>query len=212
MKIPKKLRPIHDLYAKNIREMGATPKAVGWKTDECQQLRFEKLVSVVPETKNVGISINDYGCGYGALLTYFRKKRHLQVTRYNGYDISQEMLAAAQREQRAFTGRLNLLASEKITTRADYSFVSGTFNVRLDLTPEAWEMYLREKLCEIDRFSRKGFAFNCLTSYVDYEESHLYYGDPCYWFEYCKKNFSKRVSLLHDYPLWEWTMIVKKEA
>ena len=212
MKVPKKLRPIHDLYAKNIREMGVTPKAVGWKTDECQQMRFEKLAAVISEEKSAGVTVNDYGCGYGAMLKYLRKKRHIQVTRYNGYDISKEMLAAAQKELSAFTGRLNLVASENITTVADYSFVSGTFNVRFDVTTAAWEKYLRGKLFELDRYSKKGFAFNLLTSYVDYEEYHLYYGDPCYWFEYCKKNFSKRVSLLHDYPLWEWTMIVKKEA
>ena len=60
--------------------------------------------------------------------------------------------------------------------------------------------------------SLKGFAFNCLTSYVDYKEDHLYYGNPLFFFDFCKKNFSKYVTLIHDYKLYEWTMLVVKES
>ena len=70
-----------------------------------------------------------------------------------------------------------------------------------------------EKLATLDNlnaFSRKGFAFNLLTSYVDWKEGHLYYADPLFFFDYCKKKFSGRVALLHDYPLWEWTMLIRK--
>ena len=53
-------------------------------------------------------------------------------------------------------------------------------------------------------------AFNLLTNYVDYKDEDLYYADPTYYFEYCKNQFSKNVSLLHDYDLFEWTIIIKK--
>ena len=59
--------------------------------------------------------------------------------------------------------------------------------------------------------SRIGFSFNLLTSYVDWEEDHLYYGDPGVFFEYCKRKHSRFVTLLHDYPLYEWTIAVRKE-
>jgi hypothetical protein len=57
--------------------------------------------------------------------------------------------------------------------------------------------------------SRRGFAFNLFTTYVDWKEDHLYYGDPGFFFDFCKRELSRSVALLHDYPLWEWTMVVR---
>ena len=35
------------------------------------------------------------------------------------------------------------------------------------------------------------------------------YGDPCAFFQFCKREISPDVTLLHDYPLYEWTMLVR---
>ena len=88
--------------------------------------------------------------------------------------------------------------------------MSGTFNVRFEANDEVWQAFIKKKLDEIDQFSRRGFAFNLLSTYVDWKENHLFYGDPSYWFNLCKQKYSKKVSLLHDYPLYEWTIVVKK--
>jgi hypothetical protein len=88
--------------------------------------------------------------------------------------------------------------------------VSGTFNVRFEATDEEWGAFVADKLAEIDRHSRHGFAFNLLSTYVDWKQPTLYYADPLHWFDHCKRNFSKQVALLHDYPLYEWTILVRK--
>jgi hypothetical protein len=51
-----------------------------------------------------------------------------------------------------------------------------------------------------------------LTSYSDPDRmrSDLYYGDPCLFFDHCKRTYSKQVALLHDYGLYEFTVIVRK--
>jgi hypothetical protein len=51
-----------------------------------------------------------------------------------------------------------------------------------------------------------------LTKYSDkeYMKEYLYYADPLYLFDYCKKHFSKNVALLHDYNLYEFSIIVRK--
>ena len=38
----------------------------------------------------------------------------------------------------------------------------------------------------------------------------LYYADPCFLFDYCKRNFAKDVAILHDYSLYDFTLIVRK--
>lgn len=67
-----------------------------------------------------------------------------------------------------------------------------------------------EILHNMNEMSRKGFSFNMLTNFVDYKNPNLYYADPNYFFDYIRKNFSKNLILLHDYDLWEWTILVRK--
>ncbi len=65
----------------------------------------------------------------------------------------------------------------------------------------------------LDRTSRSGFAFNCLTSYSDADKmrEYLYYADPCALFDLCKRRYSRNVALLHDYGLYEFTILVRKQ-
>ncbi len=60
---------------------------------------------------------------------------------------------------------------------------------------------------------RKGFSCNFLTKYSDANRmrSDLYYADPCFLFDYCKRHFSKNIALLHDYQLYDFTLIVRKD-
>jgi SAM-dependent methyltransferase len=203
------LDKIANLYSGNLSEHGDQSKAVGWPTADSQELRFEKLSQVISEMDSP-FSVNDYGCGYGAHLEYLLQKKY-SVSGYNGYDLSEEMLSKSKERLEGFKGDLKLINSSKISTPADFTFVSGTFNVRFESTYEEWKKFIEEALTMINQSSNFGFSFNLLIKYVDWEEPHLFYGDPCFWFDFCKLNFSKQVSLLHDYPLYEWTILVRKK-
>jgi hypothetical protein len=95
---------------------------------------------------------------------------------------------------------------------ADYGVASGIFNVRLGRSDEQWMAYLEATLDVLDRTSRHGFAFNCLTSYSDADKmrDYLFYADPCRLFDLCKRRYSRNVALLHDYGLYEFTILVRK--
>jgi len=96
---------------------------------------------------------------------------------------------------------------------ADYVIASGIFNVKLQTPDAAWQGYVTETLERIERLARRGFAFNALSLYSDPEKrrTDLHYADPLALFDYCKRRFSPRVALLHDYPLWEFTILVRRE-
>jgi len=95
---------------------------------------------------------------------------------------------------------------------AAYGVASGIFNVRLDKSNDEWLKYVHQTLDILDRTCKRGFAFNCLTSYSDKEKmkDYLYYADPCQLFDLCKKRYSRQVALLHDYGLYEFTILVRK--
>jgi len=75
-----------------------------------------------------------------------------------------------------------------------------------------WQDYVMETLATIDARSTRAFAFNMLSTYSDVERRRddLFYMDALAMFDACKRRFSPRVALLHDYPLYEFTMIVRK--
>lgn len=205
------LAAVAELYAGNLDDHGLDSRSVGWRDHTSQRLRFTKLAEVIePEAAKQGISINDFGCGYGAMFRFLDQLPGVRVARYYGYDISAEMLKVAPE----FAGdeRAAFLHSEKVTETADYSFVSGTFNVRLGASDSLWTEYIHETLLTLAARSHRGFAFNLLSTYVDWKKEDLFYGNPLHFFDFCKRHISPRVSLLHDYPLWEWTILVRKEG
>jgi SAM-dependent methyltransferase len=202
------LAGVEALYTANLAEHGTSSASVGWPDPEKQRLRFDKLAYVIasdPPTEP--ITVNDWGCGYGAMFRYLDERPDVRLGGYTGYDISAEMLAAA----RSFVGdpRATWVQGAEVTKAADYSFVSGTFNVRMEASDAAWQAYIERTLQQLAERSRKGFAFNLLTSYVDWRKDDLFYADPSHFFGFCRENISRFVTLLHDYPLYEWTIAVR---
>ena len=75
-----------------------------------------------------------------------------------------------------------------------------------------WTDFVIQGLEEMNSHSRIGFSSNFLTKYSDADKmrSDLYYADPCFLFDYCKTHFSKNVAILHDYGMYDFTLIVRK--
>jgi SAM-dependent methyltransferase len=201
------LQNVRQYYSEKIERHGATAQGVDWKSVESQMLRFEQLLKIWDNS--TPFSVNDYGCGYGALIDYLVT---LKVEfEYNGADLSESMIACA-RELHGQRSNCHFFADAALLPFADYTIASGIFNVKQESHNAEWERYVLDVLGEMSAKSARGFAFNALTLYSDPEKrrTYLYYGDPLFYFDYCKRYFSPRVTLLHDYPLYEFTILVKK--
>ncbi|WP_422245925.1 class I SAM-dependent methyltransferase [Zwartia sp.] len=201
------LTEVAEYYTAKLAEHGETARGVDWNGEESQTTRFAQLCKIIEAPDH--FSINDLGCGYGALYDYLAKD-HAHFS-YTGVDVSNGMVqAATQRYQDNPRARF-ILASEPDQV-ADYGVASGILNVRMDRSDAEWWGYLKDTLDILDRTSRLGFAFNCLTSYSDADKmrDYLYYADPCLLFDFCKRRYSSNVTLLHDYKLYEFTILVRK--
>ena len=201
------LAEVASYYSLKLAKHGANAKGVDWNSEASQILRFEQLTKVIGATDR--FSLNDLGCGYGALCDYLHKR--YQSFSYTGCDVSTAMLEAAQARNHQADDARFLLASEPPDI-ADYTLASGIFHVRLSRTESEWRGYLEGSLDVMNRTSRAGFSFNCLTTYSDTDKlrDDLYYADPCAIFDYCKRRYSRHVALLHDYGLYEFTILVRK--
>jgi SAM-dependent methyltransferase len=196
-------------YGAKIRTHGATPQGVDWNSEASQNLRFSQLARII------GISeacfINDLGCGYAAFFDYLSGRS--TEFHYLGVDISPDMVAAA-RSRHAHDPRFDVRIGSQCPQKAHYTVASGIFNVRVDASDEAWLAHVHATIQHMDAVSTRGFAFNCLTKYSDPEfmRADLYYADPCSLFDRCKRVYSRNVALLHDYGLFEFTILVRKDV
>jgi SAM-dependent methyltransferase len=203
------IESVERYYAEKLEQHGPTPPGVDWNGDRSQTLRFEQLLEIVGEAGD--FSINDYGCGYGALVDHLvRRGRDF---RYTGYDISRAMVAEARRRY-ADEERARFVSGLPEVGPADFTIASGVFNVKLDTPEEDWRRYVLEMIGEIAGLSNRGMAFNALTSHTDpgRRRPDLYYCDPAELLDHCLRTYSRDVYLAHDYELYEFTVAVRLDG
>jgi SAM-dependent methyltransferase len=203
------MNDIDKFYQNNLQQFGSTAKGVGWKNDEAQRIRFQQLFKVV--ASNGVFSINDLGCGVADFVDFLiHEKANFD---YRGYDMMPEMI---QRAKDKFVDNelihLQTISNASEISQADYTIASGIFNIRLATSYEVWLRHILNTITIMNTKSNLGFAFNILSIYSDLEfrKAELYYADPLYLFDFCKRTFSQNVALLHDYGQYDFTIIVRK--
>lgn len=198
------LRAVERYYSDKVAQHGPSAPGVDWRSAKSQDLRFAQLLTVVADEDD--FSLVDYGCGYGALVRFLRT-RGLTFS-YQGFDLSEAMLDHARRD----FAELQFTSDRGALETSDYALASGIFNVRLAFDDEQWLAYVIETVEHLHSLGTRGFSFNMLTSYSDAHlmRPDLYYGDPCFFFDLCKRRYSRDVALLHDYGLYEFTIVVRK--
>ncbi len=206
---PNLIEPVRKYFENTLKAHGATAKGMDWNSDQARELRFEQLVKIVRPGEP--FSLLDYGSGYGAFADYLLASG-LPLERYVGYDLLESMVTAGRE---AHAGMNDLVFTDRFdqVSQVDYAVACGVFNMKLDASVGEWNHFVLRSLHEMDLRSRKGFSVNFLTKYSDTERMRpdLYYADPCFLFDYCKLNFSKNVALLHDYTLYDFTLLIRKQ-
>src|SRR5437867_12824363 len=96
---PNELEDLHaDIgryYTKKILRHGPTAAGVDWSCTLTQELRFVQLLKLCDF--GTPFSINDVGCGYGALLSFLGRRYRRAKIDYWGVDISLQMIEEARR-------------------------------------------------------------------------------------------------------------------
>lgn len=194
-------------YEAKLRAHGATPAGMDWNSQASQELRFRQLATLWEDDADAGVV--DYGCGYAALAGYLRQREHRGP--YLGFDVSPDMIRAAEEYVATLAG-CRVTARRNELTPLDYAVASGVLNVKQQAGAAEWATYVRETIADLAALGTRGFAFNALTLYSDVEKRRpdLYYADPLELFDHCKRTYSRFVTLLHDYPLYEFTLLVRR--
>ena len=210
MSIEETQKKLNEYFAEKLDTFGATPKGVDYNGPEAQAVRFEQLVKVIDPAQK--FTVIDYGSGYGAMFDYLHKKGW--GFEYYGIDLIEKMVLAG-REVHKDCPNAHFTTDEKEVPLVDYLLAGAIFNIKMETAYEDWQEFTLQTLHNMDKLCAKGFSFNMLTKYSDAdrmaERPDLFFGDPLLYFDFCKRNFSRNVALLHDYGLYDFTILVRKD-
>jgi SAM-dependent methyltransferase len=199
---------IENYYTARISKYGATPLGVDWTCIATQELRFVQLLKICQLTAS--FSLNDLGCGYGALIAYLSKRHADAGIDYLGVDLSAAMISNARRlySHRPST---RFSVGRTCSRAADYSVGSGIFNVRLNQDFETWECFIAQTLLDMKADSRRGFSVNFMLpdASPDVPNEVLYRTTPERWTEFCEDRLDCRVETITNYGLREFTLLAR---
>jgi len=211
MSLNKAIQTYKKYFNEKIETHGPSPKGADYNGAEAQEIRFAELVKVIDPSSP--FSVIDYGCGYGAMFDYLQK-REWQFE-YFGFDMLEKMVSAGMDSHKNYP-HAHFTNNESELALADYLLAGSIFNNKFDAVQTEWQTMVLETLKRLNSLCSKGFAFNILTSYSDADKMalrpDLFFADPLVMFDFCKRNFSRNVALLHDYGLYDFTIIVRKNA
>jgi len=206
------LRSIHRsvgaYYSEKVRRFGATPAGADWTCVASQEMRFVQLLKLCDFS--TPFSLNDLGCGYGALLALLDHRHAACDIDYLGIDLSASMVRQARRCWQRHP-RIRFVVGRFPSRCADYSVASGIFNVKLEHPREAWESVIQATLAGLASTSRRGFAVNFLLAPMQatLAKPGLYTTAPEHWAGYCARHFDAEVDVIGGYGMPEFTLIAR---
>jgi len=190
-------------YEKLLAQYGDDPRSCQWRDGSSQDLRFKILVGIADLHR---MSVLDLGCGKADLFHYL-SKRGVSVE-YTGYDISPAMVDFVKCRDPLCRVFVRDILTDGVGGDFDYCLISGIFNNKIS---DNWS-FLTDTLKALWQHVKCGIAFNLITSYVDYEESHLYYVDPRDVYDWVKRHLTRFVTLRSDYLPFEYTIYAFKKS
>ncbi len=182
-------------YDARLERFGDDIRTLGSGTAERRRLRFDVLRQVGITD---GCSVLDLGCGFGDFFGYLADAgMHVD---YLGVDINPKLLDIARRKHPGATFRVADFLVDHFEL-VDFVVASGTFNLALR-AGDNYD-YAGRMLRRAYELARHGVAMDFHTSYVDYRVDDIFYYEPERVFDIAR-TITKRVTLRHDYPLYEF--------
>lgn len=154
-------------------------------------------------------SLNDIGCGYGALVAFLAARYPAAIVDYLGLDVSPVMVNLARR-QHPGGARRHFVVGQTSSRVADYSVASGVMNVKLAHPRDRWEAYVAELLRDMHCTSRLGFAINFMCaaeSTAAPADEPLYRTDADRWIRFCQTKLGCTVETVTGYGMLEFTLL-----
>lgn len=182
-------------YNARLEQYGYDIRTLASGTQARHRTRFDVLRRLGIES---GCTVLDVGCGFGDFYHYLTAEG--VFIEYRGIDINPALIQVAR--DRHPGAQFDVLDFQcDALPPADFVVSSSAFNLRLDES-DNYDLvadFMRKAYASASR----GVAVDLQSSYVDFKVEDAFYYEPERVFALAKA-VTKRVSLRHDYPLFEF--------
>ena len=203
----------------SVERYGYQPQALYWSNRDIQEIRFQKLIEILPTSKALkhqAWSVLDVGCGFADLVNFLERQAYFPD--YIGLDLSPEMVLGAGAMHpniTLFEGELAECAFEQ--NQFDYVMLSGALNevveTEVEGTVEFMGSYAKSVIKEMYRICKKGVAFNLLDSRNEWVKSRFDLQSflPNEIAQFCE-GFADEVIVVDGYLENDFTLYLKKHS
>lgn len=214
---------IQNRHRLSIENYGYQPQALFWSTQATQEIRFQKLIEILPQSffkpeslaDDQAWSLLDVGCGFADLHRYMAKQNLFPD--YTGIDLSPEMVRGVKGmapELKVFEGELSDF--DYAAQQFDYVMLSGALNEVVETEVEGLANqqgeYAKSMIRQMYEISRLGVAFNLLDRRFAWHRTRtdLQSFYPQEIIEFCQ-DFATQVTLVEDYLENDFTIYLHKQ-
>ncbi len=197
-------------YESCLAKHGDTHLGVDWPKLEDVATRYQVMLEVIrPEHRQQRVSVLDFGCGAAHLLDYLSQPASSWQVDYAGLDLSPAFIQLCRTKypQHAFYCQDILTASEPLPV-FDYWVMNGVFTEKRQMSFDEMFAYFCRMIRIAFERSRYGFAFNVMSSHVDWERDDLFHLPLDTLAQFLVKQVGRNFVIRHDYGLYEYTVYV----
>lgn len=203
-----------ELYERKYHLFGDDPRSLSWNDQPSQFLRFQRLAELFTHENEKNFSVHEIGCGLAHFKEFLTTIGH--TGNYSGSDIIPAFIELSKKKFPTSHFILQSIADDyhsinQAIKDKDYYCCSGTFYTKENNSLPEWEAFVWKSIQNMFMMAKKGIACNFLTAHAGFYDEKLYYADPAKVTDWCLKNLSRFIRVLHDVPLYEFTIIIYKE-
>ncbi len=200
-------------YEHCLARHGATPKGMDWPNGRDLAIRFDIMLDLIPAQDRLSSRLLDIGCGAGLLVDRLKERGLFDERLYRGLDLSDKMVRAARERHPGarFTAR-DILREPLRARSVDYVVMNGVLTEKVSLAQQAMEAYACRMVKAVFDASRRGIAFNVMSSHVDWRRRDLFHWPLDRAVKFLVRECSRHIVVRMDYGLYEYTVYVYRKA
>ena len=199
-------------YESCLERHGDSHLGVDWPNAEDAETRYRIMLELIREPGAETVSLIDFGCGAGHLLSHIRETGRTGID-YRGLDASAKFIALCQRK---FPGipflHKDILSDPDGIAPADYVVLNGVLTERRDLSLDAMYALMERLLTAVWPLARKGMAFNVMSARVDWQREDLFHVPFDRMAAFVAGRLSRHFQFRQDYGLYDYTVYVYRDA
>ncbi|MFM8304762.1 MAG: class I SAM-dependent methyltransferase [Actinomycetota bacterium] len=187
-----------------------TPLGVGWTRAFLG--RYEAMFDLIRWDRgrdaDAPVVLADLGCGAGHFYEFVQQRADWEFD-YTGIDISTAFLDASRaRFPEAQFVELDILKHQGPLPEFDYVIANGLLNSKGELSWDAMWDYSKRLIRAAYSMTRRGLAFNVMTTHLDWERPDLFHVAFDDMATFVRAELSHHFVFRQDYGAFEYTIYV----